>query len=481
MPAKSRRADEVTLNASAMELLTRAVELLASGQQVTPDLFRSAGIPVSSGKTMLEAQKFRANWYGLPRKVLGPIARLASHRNWFAAPVHRLNLDYYGNGFAFDSQEARDWAAFYPFGRAHDDLLDEYLVSSAAVAFWRTDPDPGTLPVIEVPDCEAVEYEVIGGIPQITVQVARRAKLTEEHRAAMGAKMWTAVTTGKPLVIRQGKETEDGFAFAILKTGKTTQPLPPPALTSILDDLDFIEAVRVGDWNGAYARREIIRHTKKGAGVTSGPNAGTARGNAKYAEIKAIIKAMSRIVGKTDLATNYDQTVDWMTFPADFFNGEMMEGAHRRLIFWGGFAAGLLLKTDSQMSGLSALLYDRLRAQVESFRARFGVFLADIFNAPSFRVHFPDAPRLVPQWSVKHLYSAEALLKLGAFASTHAVLAPQSLRELFGADDARESKLMREAQSRREDFTPPYEPRQGLLPGLFPEDFHKLPQQSTKP
>jgi len=28
-----------------------------------------------------------------------------------------------------------------------------------------------------------------------------------------------------------------------------------------LRDLDFIEAVRVGDWNGAWSRREILRHT----------------------------------------------------------------------------------------------------------------------------------------------------------------------------------------------------------------------------
>ena len=84
-------------------------------------------------------------------------------------------------------------------------------------------------------------------------------------------------------------ETEDCFGFAILKEGRTGQPPPPPALTSILDDLDFIEAVRVGDWNGADSRREVIRHTKMGGGVSSGPNAGTARNNAKSAEVKAII------------------------------------------------------------------------------------------------------------------------------------------------------------------------------------------------
>lgn len=162
----------------------------------------------------------------------------------------------------------------------------------------------------------------------------------------MGQKMFDAVRNGRQLIIRQGFAEVDGFDFAVLKTGKTTQPLPSPALTSILDDLDFIEAVRVGDWNGAWSRREILRHTKKGYGVSSGPNAGTARNNAKSADIKTILKAMSRIMGKTDVATNFDQTIDWLAFPAEFFNSGMLESAMRRMVFWGGFAAVLLLKTD---------------------------------------------------------------------------------------------------------------------------------------
>lgn len=155
----------VNLSASARELLAQAVSLLAAGHDLTPDLIRSAAIPIPRGKSMLDAQKFRANWYALDRKILGVIARLACQRNWFARPVHELNKSYYGHGFRFDSAAANDWAAADPFRRIHDDLLDEYLVSDAVVAFWRSDPEPGKLPIIEIPDCEAVDYEVIGGIP----------------------------------------------------------------------------------------------------------------------------------------------------------------------------------------------------------------------------------------------------------------------------------------------------------------------------
>jgi len=84
---------------------------------------------------MIDAQKFRINWYGLCRRQLGKIARLVVERNWFARPVHQLNMALYGSGFTFADPKAAAWAAAgsYPFRRIHDDILDEWLVSDAAV------------------------------------------------------------------------------------------------------------------------------------------------------------------------------------------------------------------------------------------------------------------------------------------------------------------------------------------------------------
>jgi hypothetical protein len=475
MPAKKPAAAvPARVNKSAEKLLSQAIDMMASsgGLPLSPDNIRSAALPFTGGKTMLDVQKFRVNWYALERKALGRIARLVVDRNWFASTVHKINKGLYGSGFRFQDPQAQDWAAggTYPFKRVHDDILEEYLISDSVVAFWRTDAAVGSLPVIEIPDMEDVDYSVLGGVPRIELTIQRNPKLSEVHRPAMGEAMWNAVRTGKRLCIIKG-DPASGFDFEILKAGKISKPIAAPALTSILDDLDFIEAVRVGDWNGAWSRREILRHTKTGYGVSSGPNAGTARNNAKYAEIQAILKAMKSIMGKTDVATNFDQDISWVAFSKDFFGAEMVEAALQRLIFWGGLAAILLLKTDSQITGLSGFLTDRTRVQVEAFREEFSPFLASIFNAPSFRKNFPDAPPLVPAWSVKPLYTGDALTKLATFYTTNAVVAPQTLREMLGIDDAVESARLRDAHTRREDFTPPYEPRQGLLPNLFPEDF----------
>ena len=465
------KATPARVNKSAERLVAQAIDLLASGMPLTPENIRSAGIPFTRGKTMLDAQKFRVNWYALGRRPLGKIARLVVERNWFAATVHRINKGLYGSGFRFADPAAGQWAAegSYPFKQIHDDILEEWLVSDAVVAFWRTDAEPGTLPIIEIPDVDEVEYSVVGGVPRIEVTVPRDPKIAGELKPVLGARMWDCIFSGKRLVVVKGDDS--GYDFSVMKAGKIGKPIQAPSITSILDDLDYIEAVRVGDWNGAWSRREIIRHTKKGFGVSSGPNAGTTRNNAKYAEIQSILKAMKNILGKTDVATNFDQEIAWLTFPKEFFAQEMLDAALQRLIFWGGLAAILLLKTDSQITGLSGFLTDRIRVQVEAFREDFSRFLASIFNSPSFKKNFPDAPDLTPAWSVKPLYTGDALIRLATMASTYAVVSPQTVREMFGVDDAKESARLRDAHARREDFTPPYEPRQGLLPQLFPEDY----------
>ena len=480
MPATGKRSTPAALAAardkrahvSAVRLLERAVSSL--GGLPAPDAVdcRGAAIPTSVGRTMIDAQKFRLNFYALSRKELGAIARLLSERNWFARSVHALRHAVYGAGFSFDSAAAVAWVAGtdYPFQQAHDDLLHEWLVSDNVVALWRTDPEPNTLPQIEVPDCESLDYEVIGGVPQINLTLKRVSGIAEDLKPRLGERLWDSMRRGVKFKITKG-DPESGYDFAVMKSGKSTAPFSPPSMTGVMDDLDYIEAVRVGDWNGAWARREMIRQTKKGYGVSSGPNAGTTRNNAKNAELQAIVAAMKKIVGKQELATNFDQLIEWIIFPKDHWTTEMIADAKSRLFFWAGIFGVLLLKTDSQITGLSAFLMDRMRVEVEEFRRRFGGFLTGIFRSASFRKNFPDMPPLVPCWSVKPLYSAKALNELAVTLSTYAIAAPPTIRALFGYDNETESRLMKASHADRESHTPPFEPRQGLLQGLFPDEF----------
>jgi hypothetical protein len=460
--AKEQRAHD-----SAQKLIGQAIEMLASsGPMMTADGMVSAAIPnpVSRGRSMIDAQKFRVNWYQIERCHLNRIARLVTERNWFANPVHHINKAIWGAGFHFPSKPAQDWieTGSYPFARIQSDLLEEYLVNNAVCAFWRKNPPPGTLPMIEVPDIETVKYETIGGIPQITVTVTTNRRISESLREIIGEKMWCCIKEGKRLVIAKQGDNSDEYDFEILKDGKSNACIPAPRITGILDDLDYIEAVRCGDWNGAWSRREIIRHTKKGSGVSSGPNAGTARNNAKSAEINSILAAMKSILGKADVATNWDQEIAWLVFPKDFFDPAMVDAALRRLVFWGGFASLLLLKTDSQIAGLEAYARDIMRARILGFRHEFCGFLKSIFHSPSFRNLTPEGIDLTPAWSVKSLYSSDGLNKLATLFATYGITSTTSLREMFDLDDEWEGDRMEATHENPKRVTPPYEPRQGI-------------------
>lgn len=459
-------AKETRAHSSAQKLIAQAIDLLAAGATINPDTLVSAGIPnpVTRGKSMIDAQSFRVNWYQIERCQLNRIARLVVERNWFASPVHAVNKAVWGAGFRFQSKEANDWVkqSSYPFARLHNDMLEEYLINNTVCALWRKQVEPGTLPIIEVPDIENVKYETIGGIPQITVTVPVNRKIHESLRPVIGEKMWECIRNGRKLVISKQGEDSHEYDFEIMKDGKSTACIPAPRITGILDDLDYVEAIRCGDWNGAWSRREILRHTKKGSGVSSGPNAGTARNNAKAAEIKSILTAMSSILGKADVATNWDQEISWLTFPKEFFDPSMVDAALRRMIFWGGFPALLLLKTDSQISGMEAHARDLARSRIASFRTEFGQFLYSIFSSPTFRAHFPSAPEMVPWWSVKPLYSSEGINKLTTLFATYGIAAPQTIREMFDIDDEAEGALMEASHENPKRYAPPYEPRQGI-------------------
>lgn len=440
--------------------MPEVVSILGHGPTPGTEEHSTVALPVGSRQTLIGALRNRPNWYAMARREIDRVARIVTERNWFVRHVHAMRLAVYSHGFKFNSEEARAWAGqgSYPFRKIAKDMVDEWLHSRAVIVWWRKDSETGTLPRLHVPNAGDCEYDVVGGIPQISISMQRR-KLTDADKETMGPRMSEAIIKGGRLVIKEG---DDDFDFRVMKEGKDCSPLPAPPLVTILDDLDFVEAIRVGDWNGAKARWEIIRHTKKGYAVTSGNNAGQPRNNAKKEELKAILAAMKKILGKQDLVTNFDQEVAWLIFPKEHFHEDLLRETKQRLLFWGGVFAVLLLKTDSQITGLSSFMMDQLRAEVLAFREDFTEFLSDIFASESFRTGIPNAPELIPQWDVNLLYSAKGLIELATFYSTYAVAAPPTVREMFGIDNEEASRLFREAHENPMDYTPVFEPRQGI-------------------
>lgn len=426
---------------------------------------------------MIDLQKFRSNFYKQKPKELFMLSRLLGERNWFVRPVREINRAIYGAGFQFASQEAREWVKpkdslpVYDFTGLHADLLAEYLTSDAVVALWRKRTPSGRFPVVEVPHLEHLEYTCVAGVRKLSVTLERVTGLKDSDRERYGDKLFTALKSGKKLEL---DDEDDEWAFEVFKSGKRNSPFGPPSVTAILDDLDFIEAIKVGDWNGAWARREILRLTKKGYSTSSGQNAGRTTNHAKTGELKAIQKAMKEIFGKADIVSNFDQDTAWLTFPPEFFKHEALVGPVSRMLHWAGFAGVLLMQTEAKITGISPALMKRLRDQVLEFRKGFGEFLARIFNSESFR-NGQDVPYLEPTWSQQALYLPKEFTEWLSYAATNGLMSPPTQREMLDLDDTRESERMAEAHKHRANYTPPFEPRQGLVTALFPDDFKGTP------
>lgn len=464
------------LNASATrrsndeaEFVSSEAALLGSDYMANYGDCASAALPSSGGRSMTDVQKWRTNFYTIDKQAAFRAARIQADRNWFARPVVARNCELFGDGFSFKGEQAKAWLVDpatdlwrYPFLRVHDDCLREWFTCSNVVALWRKDSPSGKFPAIEIPDCESVEVARVGGVDLLKVSFTK-VKLPQSARARMGDKMFDAICKGATVTLAEDDEEWD---FEVMTDGKSSRGLSMPSMTAIQDDLEFIEAVRVGDWNGAWRRRITILHSKKGYGVESGTNAGSVRTHAKRKHLAAISSWMKELQGHGNAATNFDQSFEHVIFPSEFFNDSIVSAALSRLLLWGGLGAVMMLKSESQISGVSPYLMLLLRAEALNFRRRFGDFLKAIFNSDSFRNGVHDAPVLIPEWSPRMLFTlkelqeqSEMLRKSGASAET--------IRAAAGLDHAVETARFKESEANPGSVIPLFEPNQGLSQAYY--------------
>jgi len=130
---------------------------------------------------------------------------------------------------------------------------------------------------------------------------------------------------------------------------------------------------------------------------------------------------------------------------------------------WGGWAALMVMKGFSQMRGNRGDVSELIRSDVLGWREEIEEFVGDLFNHRDFRLP-GEVPWLGIRFSKNLLYTTEELTALARTLSSTGLGSFQTVREDYlGLDDLAESKLMQDSHERREDFTPPFEPKQGLL------------------
>jgi hypothetical protein len=440
------------------------------------------GLPL--GAAQVNKARVRNCWDALtPRQLFG-VCRTTAKTNWFLTWALRLKQVFYGSGFRFESKEAREWthrrkgddvARRFDWAATMNDVWRELVVQDNCIVFWRRREDRDqALPLLNVVPCEGVTYSSVLSDEVLKIHLKQRLvrDLDEGFRERHGERYYQAVVSGKPLEIKSWEDEE--FDFRVFTRGKRGSGMETPSMVSILDDLEYLELIRVGDYNAALKRKDFIRQTKKGYAVGNGPLSGQNVHHLKRTQKTAIQGAMQDISGAADLTTNFDIGIEFPHVPAEFFNDMTSRSAMRRLMNWGGFATLLLQEGLSRIHGVSPYLMNVTRAEVFHTRDLVADFMQGIFESDSFLgTALGTAPDLRPIWSNSMLYTFEEYVPVINAMMTHGLASPQTIRERYlDLDEEQESELMKQAHEDRQRYTPPHESRQGLLEKLFPQDYH---------
>jgi hypothetical protein len=453
--------------------------LAGSMGQAHSGYYKTAGVRLPGYGIQGGLQKFRGNFDLLTLNKKLSLARWLATYNWFVAPVIALRAGVVTDGFTFAGQPARDWvrqdadvrvqsgAASYDFGSIVRDITLEFLTTENVVVLWRKGI---AFPYVEVLDAEDVSYKCDGGVESICLSFKRipKKELPSKDRQLVmaetyGQALLRVMVGGGTHEVIQGQD--DDYEFLSLSRGKRQDQFVAPSVLSIVDDLDFIELVKVGDWNGAYARRNIVRQMKKGTEVRTSDAAAIKAASATVAQIKAMKEKLAEMEGNTDLSSNHDVEVLWKTFAPEFFGkeGEITYSARQRIMGWGSWGAASVMQGFSQVRGNRGDMSRMMRADVLGVREVLVPFISSLFNHPEFMLP-ADSPNLSVEFSDRLLYDAEELNALARTLTSTGLGSFQLVREkLFGLDSAEESALNIAAAEASQGFKPPFEPKQGLL------------------
>lgn len=444
-----------------------------------------AAIAPGGGRTLIDGQKMRNNWARVPIRQQIATCRRVAELNWFASGVLRLRLNVSLSGFALKMprktgkpgvetlnatlQQVETEAGAYDVAALANDIAWEDLVASNVVALWRKGQRH---PMVTILDGEQLEYRSCGGLERITLSLSQDKIMANDqgnrdhYIEALGARWYAAACKGGSMTILRGQDQD--WEFEVMAQGKRRGVFCAPELVSLLDDLDWIELMKVGDWNLGWFRKDVLRLIRKGYAVTVGQGAGVNSVNITKKDIDALGKGMSSLDGNANIPLNHDVQIDYLTLDPTSFDPKQMESCIERLLFWGGIEAVALFGSFSQQNGAAPSLMRNARVNVFTRRARIEAFLRRIFSHQEFEGILPAGATF--RWSVKCLYSIAEIMEI-VRGTADGTASPQTRRDMLDLDDEIESQLHEEAHAHRKAYVPPFETRQALVAPLFPDEF----------
>ncbi len=435
-------------------------------------------------KTMIDFQKGRNNYYNMDVRQQAAMCRRMSERNWFLRPVKDLRHASWCEDFDARNSQGESMSDQYDFASLVSDVMHERLTTSNVVCMWRKRE---ALPFVTVMDMEQVEYRNTGGLERIRIEysqdqeLAANRKNEAELRKKLGDKMYEAMTKGGTLEIIKGMDDAE-WDFEVMISGKRRGVFCIPEMVPILDSVDFVELMGIGDWNLAWARKDVIRLIKKGYPVTHGQGAGINSVDITDDEIADLGKGFAEVNGNTTIPANHDVNPSYLLVPPDGFDPKQMDVAWNKLLTYGGIEAVVLFGSFSQQNGAAPSLMRNARTMAFKVRKDVEDLLNRIFSAPEFsRLDWGASatkgsggenaakPKRSYFWGVKSLYSMDELLKL-VDSTDNGISSRTTAREMLGLNDKIEGDRLEREHAERKRYAPCFESSQALLPAMFPEE-----------
>jgi hypothetical protein len=338
--------------------------------------------------------------------------------------------------------------------RLNNDVWNEWLLNDNAIVFW-IEPEGRQLPKPIVLDTEICNYNATIFGATLSIKVPQR-KLSPKESESLSPRWRNAYASGSTITL----DPEEGERFKVLKRSKVGDGLATPRLYCAYRLLRTLGHLHISDGNGAFHSRDVARVISVGrdmkfADALKQPMYFTLT----KAEKQQIEKMMKTIRGAYNLTVDSKVKIDWQFMNPKFFEASKYKGTLEQLNLWGG--PGMQLLSTGQ-----AWLVPFFAAEGRSDRSDVGMLLDGLLADPSFlKIKGVPKHRLKVGWNPSSFNDAALVLQRVQFAASQGVASIQTLRDVLGFGNEKESERLAAEKKKPESYVPGFEQKQGMLSG----------------
>lgn len=362
-------------------------------------------------------------------------------KNWFVGMVVELKLAFFNHQFRLVDPRVKgrgeQWLKEHPwFVQYAEGVWRDRLVYDNVITVWLDQPPVN--PFCAKP--ELCEYSDALG----------RERL--KYRSP-----WRAQDLPGPLGQRWSQTVEldesRGEHFEVLKRARAGDGLGWPGLYRVFRALSQAESLEVGDALLAFVSRTVIRQHKLG----HDPKSSTFKSKHPHywtaARSAAVKSSFGNTTGFVEATTNFDHEIVFPYPDPKLFDGEKYAGPIKRLVWWGGPVAFMLMSAQANPYLMPQFLQEGLAE-----RDRVGRYLASVLSAIG-------AGGLECRWSNRCFADPRTAADLMMTALSAGPLSQRTYLEASGFDADEEKE--RKEQEAKEDpslHLPIYDQNHGQEP-----------------